>query len=78
MELGHNVCYAPWMANDRKIDLEGQIKEKQAQLQKRQELLENYARTVGRDRWYNRACHDITTLREELRQLMEQGRADPA
>lgn len=63
------------MNNDNKIDLEGQIQEKRQELEKRTALLDNYARTIGRDRWYNRGQHDLTTLRDELYQLLEQAKA---
>lgn len=47
-------------------DLARQVKEKAAELQAMVELMDRYARNIGPDRWYNRACHDITTLRAEL------------
>ena len=39
---------------------------KAQELEHREALMARYAETYGRDRWYNRGCHDITTLRQEL------------
>ena len=62
------MLYNPRMTNE-KIDLEGQINEKKAQLASLEALLDNYAKTLGRDRWYNRSRCDVSDLRQELAAL---------
>lgn len=57
------------MNTEKNMDLEGQIKDKEEELENRRALLARYAKTYGRDRWYNRGCHDITTIQEELMAL---------
>lgn len=56
-------------------DLERQAKEKAEQLQAKIALMDRYAQSIGRDRWYNRGCLDITTLRLEMEALQARIRA---
>jgi hypothetical protein len=60
------------MENRDVTTLAGQIQEKKDALAARSALLDRYAQTHGRDRWYNRGCHDLTTLRGELQALEDQ------
>ncbi len=52
------------------MTLEDKIQEKQKELERRTAAVESYGENCGRDRWYNRGRHDITTLREELNALL--------
>ena len=57
------------MNNENKLNLEGQINEKKVELEKLNSLLVRYEKNYGRDRWYNRKCHDISSLRFEIKDL---------
>lgn len=69
------------MTNNDIADLERQVHEKSAELQAKIDLLERYTQSIGRDRWYNRGCQDVSTLRGELKTLqtsLEAARAGTA
>lgn len=55
-----------------KTTLDELIHAKQKELDARKATLESYARNYGRDRWFNRGCHDVTTLQAELDALLAQ------
>jgi len=55
---------------------EDAILAKTQELEHREALMARYAETYGRDRWYNRGCHDINTLRQELALLKEDEAAE--
>lgn len=53
-------------------NLDELILAKQKELDARKAALESYARNCGRDRWFNRGCHDVTTIQAELDDLLAQ------
>ena len=59
------------MKKEDKMDLEGQIKKKEEDLENRRAVLARYADSRGRDRWYNRGCQDVITMERELIELRQ-------
>lgn len=66
------------MHNDDIRDLEGQIRDKQAELDHYTQVMARDAQTIGRDRWFNRGQHTLHTLRTELAALVQQREAGAA
>lgn len=60
------------MHNDNTWDLEGQIRDKQAELDHYTQVMTRYSENIGRDRWLNRGRHTLHTLRTELEALLAQ------
>ena len=60
-------------------ELDERIQKKEEELARRVAALDSYAATCGRDRWWNRGRHDVTTLQAELNELLAlRGASEPS